>query len=102
MRLQRSTSVFNVGRVAATWQHAEVNQKAQIAAAKQNVKWALRMKGLPMNRVFRTHSSSWPRAAPSARAGSLAIFAAIRRASPRVSSLAADRQPHRLVGSIVD
>jgi len=81
MRLQRSTSLFNFGRFAASWQHAEVNQKAQIAAAKQNVKWALRMKGLPMNRVFRTHSSSWPRAAPSARAGSLAIFAAIRRAS---------------------
>jgi hypothetical protein len=67
MRLQRSTSLFNFGCFAASWQHAEVNQKAQIAAAMQNVKWELRMKGLPMNRVFRTHSSSWPRATLSAR-----------------------------------
>jgi hypothetical protein len=49
MRLQRSTSLFNFGCFAAPWQHAEVNQKAQIAAATQNVKWKLRMKGLPMN-----------------------------------------------------
>jgi hypothetical protein len=51
MRLQRSTSLFNFGCFAASWQHAEVNQKALIAAAIQNVKWELRMKGLPMNRV---------------------------------------------------
>ena len=67
MRLQRSTSLFNFGCFAASWQHAEVNQKALIAAAIQNVKWELRMKGLPMNRVFRTRSSSWPRATLSAR-----------------------------------
>jgi hypothetical protein len=67
MRLQRSTSLFNFGCFAASRQHAEVNQKAQIAAAMQNVKWELRMKGLPLNRVFRTHSSSWPRATLSAR-----------------------------------
>jgi hypothetical protein len=35
MRLQRSTSLFNFG-FAVSWQHAEVNQKAQIAAAMQN------------------------------------------------------------------
>jgi hypothetical protein len=67
MRLQRSTSLFNFGCFAASWQHAEVNQKAQNAAAVQNVKWELRMKGLPMNRTFRAHSSSWPRATLSAR-----------------------------------
>ena len=58
MRLQRSTSLFNFDCFAASWQHAEVNQKAQIAAAMQNVKWALRMKGLPMNRTFSAHSGS--------------------------------------------
>ena len=67
MRLQRSTSLFNFGCFAASWQHAEVNQKALIAAAVQNVKWEPRMKGLLMNRVFRTNSSSWPRATLSAR-----------------------------------
>jgi len=36
MRLQRSGSLFNFGCFAASWQHAEVNQKAQIAAAMQN------------------------------------------------------------------
>ena len=77
MRLQRSTSLFNFGCFAASWQHAEVNQKAQIAAVMQNVKWELRMKGLPMNRTFRTHSSSWPRATLSA------IAPAAWRYSPR-------------------
>jgi hypothetical protein len=38
MRLQRSTSLFNDGAFAASWQHAKVAQKAQIAAAGQNVK----------------------------------------------------------------
>jgi hypothetical protein len=37
MRRQRSTSLFNFGCFAASWQHAEVNQKAQIAAAMQDV-----------------------------------------------------------------
>ena len=32
-RLQRSSSLFNFGRFAASWQQAEVNQKAQNAAA---------------------------------------------------------------------
>jgi hypothetical protein len=36
MRLQRSTSLLNFGCFAASWQHAEVNQKAQMAM--QNVK----------------------------------------------------------------
>jgi hypothetical protein len=57
MRLQRSTSLFNLGCFASSWQHAEANQKAQIAAAMQPVQWA-RMKGLAMNRTFRTHSGS--------------------------------------------
>jgi hypothetical protein len=47
MRLQRSTSLFNFGFFVPSWQHAAVNQKAQIAAAMQNVK-STRMKGLPM------------------------------------------------------
>jgi hypothetical protein len=38
MRLQRSTSLFNFGCFAASWQQAEVDQKAQIAAAMQNAK----------------------------------------------------------------
>jgi hypothetical protein len=46
MRLQRSTSLFDFGCFAASWQHAEVSQKAQNAAAMQNVK------GLPMNRTY--------------------------------------------------
>jgi hypothetical protein len=33
MRLQRSTSLFNFGRFAPSWQHAEVNQKAPICAS---------------------------------------------------------------------
>jgi hypothetical protein len=37
MRRQRSTSLFNFGCFAASWQHPEVNQKAQIAAAMQDV-----------------------------------------------------------------
>jgi hypothetical protein len=37
MRLQRSTSLFTFGCFAPSWQHAEVTQKAQIAAAMQNV-----------------------------------------------------------------
>jgi hypothetical protein len=37
MRLQRSTSLFNFGCLAASWQRAEVNQKPQIAPAMQNV-----------------------------------------------------------------
>jgi hypothetical protein len=75
MRLQRSTSLFNSSCFAAPWQHAEVNQKAQIAAATQNVKWKLRMKGLPMNRaLLRTPSSSW-----------LCKLRNVRRNSPRHS-----------------
>jgi hypothetical protein len=38
MRLQRSSSLFNIGAFAASWQHAKVAQKAQIATAGQNVK----------------------------------------------------------------
>jgi hypothetical protein len=38
MRLQRSTSLFNFGCFAPSWQHAEVNQKAQIAATIQDAK----------------------------------------------------------------
>jgi hypothetical protein len=38
MRLQRSNSLFNIGAFAASWQHAKVAQKAQIATAEQNVK----------------------------------------------------------------
>jgi len=38
MRLQRSISLFNFGCFAASWQHAKVNQKAQITPAMQNVK----------------------------------------------------------------
>jgi hypothetical protein len=37
MRLQRSTALFNFGCFAVSWQHAEVNQKPQIATAMQNV-----------------------------------------------------------------
>jgi hypothetical protein len=37
MRRQRSTSLFNFGCFAASWQSAGVNQKAQIAAAMQDV-----------------------------------------------------------------
>jgi len=37
MRLQ-SSSLFNLGCFGASWPHAEVNQKAQIAPAMQNVK----------------------------------------------------------------
>ena len=51
IRLQRSASLFNFGCFAASWQLAEVSQKAPIAAAMENVKWA-RMKGLSMNRTF--------------------------------------------------
>jgi len=36
MRLQRSASLCTFGWFAVSWQHAEVNQKAQIAAAMQN------------------------------------------------------------------
>jgi hypothetical protein len=53
MRLQRSASVFNSGRFAVSWHHAQVNQKAHIAAAMQNVQWA-RMKSVPMKRNVRT------------------------------------------------
>jgi hypothetical protein len=96
MRLQRSTSLFNFGCFAASRQHAEVNQKAQIAAAMQNVKWELRMKGLPMNRVFRTHSSSWPRATLSARVRqSFPMLAAIGRASSLLNYFAAERRLSR-------
>jgi len=38
MRLQRSTSLFNFGGFAASWQQAEVNQKTPIAAAMQKAK----------------------------------------------------------------
>jgi hypothetical protein len=38
MRLQRSTSLFDFGCFAASWQHAKVAQKAQIATAEQSVK----------------------------------------------------------------
>jgi hypothetical protein len=38
MRLQRSTSLFDFGCFAASWQRADVSQKAPIAAAMQNVK----------------------------------------------------------------
>jgi hypothetical protein len=37
MRLQRSTSLFDFGCFAISWQQAEVNQKAPIAAAMPNV-----------------------------------------------------------------
>ena len=54
MRLQRSTSLFDLGCFAISWQQAEVNQKAPIAAAMPNVQCA-RMQALPMKRTFRTH-----------------------------------------------
>jgi hypothetical protein len=57
MRLQCSTSLLDFGCFAVSWQHAAVNQKAQSAAAIQNLKTA-RMKGLPMNRTFRTDSDN--------------------------------------------
>jgi hypothetical protein len=38
MRLQRSTSLFNDGAFAPSWQHAKVAQTAHIATAGQNVK----------------------------------------------------------------
>jgi hypothetical protein len=38
IRLQRSSSLFNVGVFAASRQHAKVAQKAQIANAGHNVK----------------------------------------------------------------
>jgi hypothetical protein len=47
MRLQRSSSLFNIGAFAVSWQHTKVAQKAKIATAGQNVKWA-RTKGLAM------------------------------------------------------
>jgi hypothetical protein len=57
MRLQSSRPLFSFGCFAASWPHAQVSQKAQIAPAMQNVRWA-RIKRLPMNGTFRAHSDS--------------------------------------------
>jgi hypothetical protein len=38
MRLQPSRPLFGFGCFAASWQYAQVNQKAQIAPAMQTVK----------------------------------------------------------------
>ena len=56
------------------------------------------MKGLPMNRVFRTNSSSCLALLFPQESGSFAMLAAIRRASSRVEQLgyraASGHMPH--------